>query len=163
MKKISPSLVWLSVSTAILCGVWVALCSGWEMIAPKFYLLSWAGFASCTTYFSCGAHGLTGLRKTLCPNLAGVACGMAIFFLSGLLPAGGTWGVWCGVITFVMCIISHFKLFDFCPGTFMGCFCTFAAGGDWKHLIPSLILGAILGLGCDFGGVWLHMMFGKKS
>lgn len=151
MKKMT-ALLPLSISTAIFCGIFTA-------IAPLIGLTGWAGFAGCTTYFSCGAHGLTGLRKTLLPNLAGVLCGMAIIALNGLTPFLENWGIWCGVITFVMCIVSCFKLLDFCPGIFMGCFCTFAANADWKLLIPSLIVGAFLGLACDYGGVWLGRLF----
>lgn len=155
MKKIG-SLLALSISTAILCGVWV-------VFADAVGLIGWAGFAGCTTYFSTGHHGLVGLRKTVLPNLAGVACGMSIILLSNLVPALGTWGVWCAVITFVMCIISYFKAFDFCPGTFMGCFSTFAANGDWKLLTLSLLCGAILGYCCDNGGTLLYRMATKHS
>ena len=155
MKKMSPLLA-LSISTALLCGIWA-------VFASLVGLISWAGFAGCTTYFSCGAHGKLGLKKTIFPNMAGVLCGMAIIALSNVVPALGQWGVWCAVLTFVMCIISRFGLFDFCPGTFMGCFSTFAAGGDWKLLVPSLLLGALLGVACDFGGIWLHKVVNGKT
>ena len=156
MKKIGP-LFALSVSTAILCGVWA-------LLATKYELIGWAGFAGCTTYFSTGHHGVVGLRKTILPNLAGVLCGMSIALLSDLVPALGNWGVWCAIITFVMCIISHFKAFDFCPGIFMGCFSTFAVDRDnWKLLVASLLIGAFLGLGCDMGGKWLYRLAGKNK
>lgn len=148
MKKIS-ALCALSISTAVLCGIWTFL-------AGKFGLIGWAGFAGCTTYFASGKHGIEGLRKTIIPNLTGVLCGMTIILLSNIIPALGDLGIWCAIITFVMCIISKFKAFDFCPGTFMGCFTTFAANGDWKLLSVSLVLGALLGLGCDLGGEWIH-------
>lgn len=154
MKKMSPLLA-LSISTAVFCGIWAAL-------APLAGLIGWAGFAGCTTYFSCGKHGITGLKKTIFPNLAGVLCGMSIIALTNLVPALGDWGVWCGIITFVMCIIARFDLFNFCPGTFMGCFSTFAANGDWKMLIPSLLIGAFLGLACDYGGVYLRKKINKE-
>ena len=155
MKKMSPLLA-LSISTAVLCGIWA-------VFASLVGLISWAGFAGCTTYFSCGAHGKLGLKKTIFPNMAGVLCGMSIIALSNVVPALGQWGVWCAVLTFVMCIISRFGLFDFCPGTFMGCFSTFAAGGDWKLLVPSLLLGALLGVACDFGGIWLRKVVNGKT
>ena len=154
MKKMSPLLA-LSISTAVFCGIWAA-------VAPLFGLVGWAGFAGCTTYFSCGEHGLKGLKKTACTNFAGVLCGLAIFALTGIVPVLGEWGVWCAIITFVMCIISHFELLSFCPGIFMGCFSTFAADGNWKTLIPSLIVCAILGVACDHGGVWLRKQFNKS-
>lgn len=154
MKKFG-SLLALSISTAILCGIW-------SFFATKFNLIGWAGFAGCTTYFSTGHHGWTGLRKTVVPNMAGVLCGMSIIWLTSLVPELGTWGVWCAIITFVMCFISKWKAFDFCPGTFMGCFSTFAADGDWKNLTIALLIGAVLGLGCDLGGQWLYKLACKK-
>ena len=154
MKKISQ-LFALSVSTAVLCGIW-------SYLAGITGLPGWAGFAGCTTYFASGNHGLSGLKSTIFPNMAGVLCGLGIIALSSLWPALGNWGVWCAVITFVMCIISRFGLFAFCPGTFMGCFSTFAANGDWKLLVPSLLIGAILGLGCDMGGKWLYTLASRN-
>jgi len=81
---------------------------------------------------------------------------MAILTLSDVVPLFGRTGVWCAVFTFVMCYIAKYEWFDFCPGTFVGCFSAFAAGGNWKLLIVSLILGAFLGYGCDRGGDWLY-------
>lgn len=155
MKKMS-SLMALSLVTAVLCGLWAA-------VAPLVGLVSWAGFAGCTTYFACGKHGVVGLKKTIFPNLAGVLCAMAVIWLSGLVPALGDWGVWCGILTFVMCIIAKYELFDFCPGTFLGCFSTFAAGGDWAVLVPSLLVGALLGMACDLGGDWLYRKCTKQT
>ena len=155
MKKMSLLLA-LGLSTAFFCGVWSAL-------APLAGLLGWAGFAGCTTYFSTGKHGKEGLLKTVCTNLAGVLCGVTIFFLTDLVPAFGEWGIWCAIITFVMVILSGLRLFDFCPGIFMGCFSTFAAGGDWKVLVPSMLLGAVLGVICDGGGHWLFRVCNRKK
>lgn len=156
MKKMS-FLCALSISTAILCGIW-------SYLAGAIGLIGWAGFAGCTTYFACGKHGAEGVKKTIIPNLTGVICGMAIITLSNIVPELGNLGIWCAIITFVMCIIAKCEWFDFCPGTFMGCFTTFAAGGDWKMLSVSLVIGAFLGLGCDYGGEWLHkIVTGKKS
>ena len=155
MKKMSPLLA-LSISTAVFCGIWAAL-------ATFTRLCGWAGFAGCTTYFSTGKHGKEGLLKTICTNMAGVLCGLAIFALTHFVPAFGEWGIWCAIITFVMCIISHFEIVSFCPGIFMGCFCTFAAGGDWKLLVPSLLIGAALGVACDFGGGWLRKLSVSKK
>ena len=43
----------LFISTGIACGIWAAS-------APFLGLIGWAGFAGCTTYFSCGKHGVSG-------------------------------------------------------------------------------------------------------
>ena len=157
----------LSISTAVLCGVWHAVAT---LSAP--WLISWAGFAGCTTYFSTGSHGWVGLRRTLIPNMVGLACGISCYYLGVLIPSLGNLGVWCAIITFIMCIVSYFKLLDFCPGIFMGCFSTFASlGGAEEGDIPmvfvylgiSLICGAFLGVMCDKGGVLLHKLFTRKN
>lgn len=155
MKKMS-SLLALSISTAVFCGIWAAL-------ATFTGLCGWAGFAGCTTYFSTGRHGTDGLLKTICTNMAGVLCGLAIFALTHFVPVLGEWGIWCAIITFVMCMISRFEIVSFCPGIFMGCFCTFAANGDWKLLVPSLLIGAALGVACDLGGLRLCKLFNGKE
>jgi hypothetical protein len=155
MKKIS-ALCALSITTAIFCGIW-------SWIAGFTGLLGWAGFAGCTTYFASGHHGIDGLKKTIIPNLAGVVCGMSIILLSTLSPSLGDAGIWCAIISFVMCIISKSKWFDFVPGTFMGCFTTFAAGGNWKMLIPCLLIGAFLGLTCDTTGDLLYKYVSQDS
>ena len=139
MRKMS-FLCALSISTAILCGIW-------SWLAGIFSLIGWAGFAGCTTYFASGSHGIAGLKKTILPNLTGIACGMTIIVFSNLLPSFGDMGIWCAIITFVMCIVSKYEYLSFCPGIFMGCFTTFA----------------FLGLGCDYGGVWLYkVVTGEK-
>lgn len=148
MKKMS-SLVALSISTAVFCGIW-------SCVAGIMGLLGWAGFAGCTTYFASGKHGIAGLRKAIIPNLTGVICGMMIITLSNIVPVFGDIGIWCAIITFVMCFVSKYKWLDFCPGIFMGCFTTFAANGDWKVLSVSLVIGAFLGFACDYGGSWLY-------
>ena len=94
MKKMS-SLCALSISTAILCGIW-------SYLAGATGLIGWAGFAGCTTYFASGKHGIPGLKKTIIPNLTGVLCGMTIIGLSNIVPALGDLGIWCAIITFVM-------------------------------------------------------------
>lgn len=155
MKKMS-ALFALSLSTAVFCGIWA-------FIAGPLGLLSWAGFAGCTSYFACGEHGLKGLKRSVIPNMVGVLCGVMIFMLSDLVPILGTTGIWSGVVTFVMCIIGKSKWFSYIPGTFIGCFSTFAAGGNWMVLVPSLLAGAILAISCDKGGDWLYAFATKGN
>lgn len=150
------SLCALSIVTAVLCGIW-------SYLAGIVGLIGWAGFAGCTTYFACGKHGMSGVKKTVVTNLAGVLCGMTIITLSKFSPVFGNLGIWCGIITFVMCIIAKSEWFDFCPGTFMGCFTTFAADGNWSALAISLVIGAFLGLACEYGGNWLYHAVTEKK
>ena len=156
MKKNSHFLTVLaiSISAAIFCGIWA-------LLAFLTGLIGWAGFAGCTTYFSIPKRGPSGFIKAICTNFAGIACGMANFWLIDWIPALGDWGVWCLIVTFFMCLLSYFKLLDFCSGLFMGCFCTFAAGGDWLLLLPSIASGAVLGIAVDYGAKWLNQKLGN--
>ena len=63
----------------------------------------------------------------------------------------------------MMCIIAKYEWFDFCPGTFMGCFTTFAADGNWSVLVVSLVIGAFLGFACEYGGNWLYQAVTEKK
>ncbi|MGK0469204.1 DUF1097 domain-containing protein [Clostridium sp.] len=109
------------------------LCGLWTASSPSLGLLGWARFAGCTAFFAAGG------------KLKG--------FKSAITTA---------VITFVMCIQAKIKLFEFIPGTFIGSFSTFAYGGNWKAVVPALILGAILGLLCESGGTWLFNTTNKN-
>lgn len=135
----------LSLATGLLCGLWT-LCS--ELVG----LTAWIGFAGCTTYFASGKKGLTGLTTTIRQNMLGVLAGIAIITLGDLLPFTGSLGFYSGVITFIMCIAGKYGYFSFIPGTFVGCFSTFAAQGNYLILILSLLCGALLGIACDTGG-----------
>jgi hypothetical protein len=57
-----------------------------------------------------------------------------------------------------MCLQSKCALFKFIPGTFVGSFSTFAAGGDFKAVAVALVCGAFLGYACEVSGDWLYKM-----
>lgn len=146
----------LSIVTGVLCGVW-------SQFSPVVGLITWAGFAGCTTYFASGKHGSDGFLVTVRQNMFGVLCGMIIIILSTKFPFSFDQVLYSGFLTFVMCIVGKYKSLSFIPGTFVGCFSTFASNGDWKILIPSLIAGAVLGVLCDRGGdVFYDLMSSKK-
>ena len=110
-----------------------------------------------------GKHGLDGFLTAIRQNMFGIFCGMMIIVLGNLFPFAASPFVFSGLLSFVICIAGALDFFAFIPGTFLGCFCTFAANGDWKLLIPSMIVGALLGLTCDLGGDLLFSMFGKSE
>ena len=150
MKKETMSLLAaLSITTGIFCGIWY-------VFAGITGLLAWGGFAGCTTYFATGKHGAEGLKNAIIPNLAGIACAMICIFFGSKFPELDSMGIRAGLISFGICMLSRMKLLVFTPGTFLGCFVTFAAGGAWRLLVPSIFLGAFLGWICDTTGIWLH-------
>ncbi|NMB10030.1 MAG: DUF1097 domain-containing protein [Tissierellia bacterium] len=146
----------LSIVTGILCGIW-------SQLAPMLGLITWAGFAGCTTYFASGKHGKDGFLSTIRQNLFGVLCGMTIIFLSNKLPISLAPLIYSGFITFIMCIAKKIKGLEFIPGTFVGCFSTFASNGDWKVLVPTLLIGASLGVACDLGGKLFYKLATKNK
>ncbi|MBQ6834444.1 MAG: DUF1097 domain-containing protein [Lachnospiraceae bacterium] len=153
MKKMN-ALFSLSVVTAVLCGIW-SVFAGW------IGLIGWAGFAGCTTYFACGEHGADGVKKAMMTNLVGVMCGYLTIIIGKIWPVLGEWGIACAMITFLMCMVSKYKVLNYCPGIFVGCFSSFAAAGDWTGLVIALLLGAVLGMACDLGGDYLFKRFQK--
>jgi hypothetical protein len=148
----------LSIVTGVLCGIWVQIC-----VSTPLGLLGWAGFAGCTTYFASGKHGTEGFFTAIRQNLFGVLCASIIIWSSGILTFTGAVGFFSGLLTFVMCIGGKSKYLAFIPGTFVGGFSTFAANGDYKGLIISLLLGAALGVACDLGGGLFFDKFGKAE
>lgn len=146
----------LSIVTGILCGLW-------SQLAPILGLITWGGFAGCTTYFASGKHGMDGFIVTVRQNLFGVLCGMTIIMLSTKFPFSFNQVLYSGFITFVMCIVGKYKSLSFIPGTFMGCFSTFASNGEWKVLVPTLVVGALLGIACDLGGKAFYNLTNSKN
>jgi hypothetical protein len=150
MKKLTA----LSLITGILCGLWTAS-------SPSLGLLGWAGFAGCTAFFAAGGK-LKGFKSAIITTLSGVFWAMVIIQICNHMEFAYVGAITTAVITFVMCIQAKIKLFEFIPGTFIGSFSTFAYGGNWKAVVPALILGAILGLLCESGGTWLFNATNKN-
>lgn len=150
MKKEKLTLlIAISITTGIFCGIWYVL-------SGKLGLIGWAGFGGCTTYFATGKHGKDGLMTAIPANIAGIACGMLSIIFGTMFPGLDAIGIWAGLISFIICMLAHINLLAFTPGVFLGCFVTFAGGGDWKLLIPSIFLGAFLGCTCDLTGIWFY-------
>ncbi|EEX94035.1 hypothetical protein VIA_001193 [Vibrio orientalis CIP 102891 = ATCC 33934] len=60
------------------------------------------------------------------------------------------------VVAFFMCIQAKQSWLAYIPGTFIGSCATFAADGNWKLVVPSLILGGIFGYLMKSSGLWLY-------
>lgn len=146
----------LSISTGLFCGIWA-------LLAENIGIASWLGFVTCTTYFACGEKNLKGVIKALSLNFSGMICALIVIKLNTNIPFTGSTLIYTGFFTFIMCIIAKKEMLNFIPGTFMGSFSTFAANGNFKMIIPAFLIGGLLGLICDRGGIWLHDISMKKE
>lgn len=146
--------------TSLITG---ALCGVWSEFAPFANLAVWLGFAGCTTYFMTGKSGIQGVMGAMRQNLLGIACATVCIWLSVHFPFKGDQILYSGFITWVMCYMGKFDAFSLVPGSFIGCFSTFAASGDLKVVIPAIIAGEFLGLICDKTGILAYTKFGKKE
>lgn len=139
----------IAITTGILSGIW-----GW--VAVALGLLSWAGFLGCTAYFACPQGGLKGLLISTCTVMSGVIWAQAIVYGSALAPHLEILGYMItGIVAFLMCIQARQMLLSFVPGTFIGACATFAGGGDWRLIVPSLALGLVFGYAMKNSGLWL--------
>lgn len=149
-------LISLALTTGILSGLW-----GW--VAVSLGLLSWAGFLGCTAYFACPQGGLKGLFISLCTLCSGVIWALVIIHGSALAPHLEMLGyVVTGVVAFLMCIQARHVLLSFVPGTFIGACAIFANQGEWRVVVPSLLLGLAFGFAMKNSGLWLAARKAKR-
>lgn len=142
-------LVSIAITTGILSGIW-----GW--VAVSLGLLSWAGFLGCTAYFACPQGGLKGLLIAACTTMSGVIWAQVIIYGSAMAPHMEIVGyLMTGFVAFLMCIQAKQLLLSFVPGTFIGACATFAGQGDWRVVVPSLVVGLIFGFAMKNSGLWL--------
>jgi len=60
-----------------------------------------------------------------------------------------------GLVAFLMCVQAKNLLLSFVPGTFIGACATFAGQGDWRLVVPSLVVGLLFGFAMKNSGIWL--------
>ncbi|WP_313110187.1 DUF1097 domain-containing protein [Atlantibacter sp.] len=150
-------LISLALTTGILSGLW-----GW--VAISLGLISWAGFLGCTAYFACPKTGLKGLAMTACTLCSGVLWAQVIIHTSAMAAHFSPLGyIITGVVAFLMCVQAKHLLLSFVPGTFIGACATFAGQGDWRLVVPSLLLGLLFGFAMKTSGIWLGSRHEKKT
>lgn len=151
-------IVALGLPTAFLCG-------GWCLLAGVIGLgaLSWAGFAGCTAYFACPDKSMKGVISCICCLMSGVGYALISIYLGNHVLTFPYAGIILTIIaTFLMCVQNKVKVLEYIPGTFLGSFSTFAAGGSLR-IIPALLLGVLLGILCDKTGQWIFKKWGKQE
>lgn len=156
MMRAMSTLLAIAITTGILSGLW-----GW--VAVSLGLLSWAGFLGCTAYFACPQGGLKGLAISACTLISGVLWALVIIHGSALAPHLESVGyIMTGMVAFLMCIQAKQLLLSFVPGTFIGACATFAGQGDYKLVVPSVMLGLVFGYAMKNSGLWMASRAAKK-
>ncbi|MDD2981278.1 MAG: DUF1097 domain-containing protein [Hespellia sp.] len=150
MKKILlGSMGCLAISMAFYAGLWTWLCKETGM-------LSWIGFAGCTTYFACGKSNLQGIGAALISNVSGVMWALISIVLGKIWSwSYGTVFV-CAFISYMIIMQAKIEVLKFIPGAYIGCFVTFAAEGEWQKIFPAVVLGVLLGWITDNTGNRLY-------
>jgi len=67
------------------------------------------------------------------------------------------------VVAFLMCLQAKQMLLSFVPGTFIGACATFAGQGDWKLVVPSLLVGLVFGYAMKNSGLWLAAWSARRQ
>ncbi|CAJ1922402.1 MULTISPECIES: DUF1097 domain-containing protein [Aeromonas] len=140
-------LIAIAITTGILSAVW-----GW--IAVAFGLISWVGFLGCTSYFA-SSGGYKALLQTIFCNTSGMLWALLLIHGDSLWGAGVGGYVMTGVVATLMCVQAKQQWLGYIPGTFAGCCATFGAAGEWRLILPSLIIGALFGYLMKASGLWL--------
>lgn len=149
-------------------GIGIA-CFIWPLVAGAVGIPVWIGFVGCTSYYAAGA-GKTGSIKALGGNLTGILWAMLVFAFYGtsIMQGDGSapyllGALATGIISWGMTYQARLNFLSIIPATFMGCFSTFASGGEWKLMVAGVICGNLLGLSCDNLGKLIYKLFGDKS
>lgn len=137
-KHLLGSLGCMGIAMAIYAGLWTVLCE-------KTGLISWIGFAGCTTYFACGKKYFRGVGSAILINLSGVMWGMMSIALNNIWKTSYSGILICAFISYIIIMQAKIQSLKFIPGAYIGCFITFAAEGNCKELVPAIILGSIMG------------------
>lgn len=143
-------------------------CLLWSLASTLAAFPAWMGFVGCTAYFAAGG-GKTGVLKALCSNWTGIFWAMGVILLYGTGPLQNATvslvvgALAVGFIAWIMTYQSKINVLENVPCTFMGCFSTFAAGGDWKILLIGVTIGVGLGFTCDYSGRYFHRLWGTPE
>ncbi|MDM5122553.1 DUF1097 domain-containing protein [Aeromonas rivipollensis] len=140
-------LIAIAITTGILSAVWGGL-------AAALGLISWVGFLGCTSYFA-SSGGYKALLQTLLCNATGMLWALLLIHGEGWWGAGMAGYLMTGVVATLMCVQAKQQWLGYIPGTFAGCCATFGAAGEWRLILPSLVIGALFGYLMKASGLWL--------
>ncbi|ATP11303.1 MULTISPECIES: DUF1097 domain-containing protein [Aeromonas] len=148
-------LIAIAITTGILSAVW-----GW--VAVTLGLISWVGFLGCTSYFA-SSGGYKALLQTMLCNGSGMLWALLLIHGDAWWGAGMAGYMMTGVVATLMCVQAKQQWLGYIPGTFAGCCATFGAAGEWRLILPSLVIGALFGYLMKASGLWLSQKTQKAQ
>lgn len=146
----------LGIAAGLLFGIWME-------ISKRLYLIPWAGFAGCITYFAWHERGWRAVGKVVMCNFSGIACAMLLLYLALAVPFMASDGIWYGFITMLMCLLGYIRRASVIPGILIGYFSVLAAYGVWLLLAISMACGSVLGNLCYILGTKSYEFLVKKG
>ncbi|HEY8804652.1 MAG TPA: DUF1097 domain-containing protein [Clostridium sp.] len=142
----------------------MGLLSGvWFILSTKLGVMTWVGFMGCTSYYAAGNRFVKGWKKSVICNMSGILWAMLAIQVSNILPIPEPVAVMTTIISFFIIAQAKISFLAFIPGTFLGCASTFGMNGNWKATIIALLMGSVLGIASDAGGVLIKKLTEKKS
>ncbi|WP_304519294.1 DUF1097 domain-containing protein [Clostridium estertheticum] len=145
-----------AISIGLLSGVWIIL-------STKLGLMAWVGFMGCTSYYAAGNRFVKGWKKSVICNMSGILWAMIAIKFSNMIPIPEPVAVMTTIISFFIIAQAKIPFLAFIPGTFVGCASTFGMNGNWKATIVALLMGSVLGIVSDVGGVLIKKLTERKS
>ena len=94
-------------------------------------------------------------------NLSGGVWAMLSIVLGNVWECSYKTVLLCAFISYMIIMQSRMKFLAFIPGAYIGCFITFAAEGNWRAVLPALVLGVILGWMTDVTSAKLYHWIGN--
>ena len=149
------SLISNAISMGIFSGIWFKLSS-------TIGIATWAGFMGTTSYYASGQRFLKGWKRGVISNISGVFWAMVCIEGSKVIHISNSAAIMTAVISFFIIAQAKIKLLSFIPGAFIGCATTFGMSGNYMATIEVLLMGSIVGIGSDAGGVLIEWLTNKK-
>ncbi len=115
--------------------------------------MAWVGFMGCTSYYATGDHFVKGWKKSVICNISGVLWAMLTIQVSKILSIHELVAVMTAIISFFIIAQVKNSFLEFISGNFLGCASTFGMNGEWEATIIALLMGSVLGITSDVGGI----------
>lgn len=148
-------LIAISISVGILSGVWYK-------ISVSLGLLAWVGFIGCTSFYGAGGK-VQGWKNAAICGVSGIFWAMMIIHGGNFLGFPGADVLMVAIVSGLICAQAKIKALSYIPGAFAGCASTFGANGNWQAVLIALLLGTVLGIASETGGILLHKWTSKNN